>query len=388
VANYLVVAVAPSRAGSAQPDSVPPDPGNAVQLWIGSQGAFLSAGAPDRSSWPGPSEPGQRLDLPEAAGLGALHRWELVFTADDVLVYLDGDRVGSAAYRAPWQRADVSVAAFVASNGPVPLGARVALVGLTGSQPDGRPVQVLELNGYQQQPGGEQRFPVPAAPTAQSARLTAIIVSTGPENGVGPPRPPPEIFADVAGRPVELRRGPSTYPGDPSVWLSAELPVQALASDTTVAMRSADGAEFGAFEVQLELTHAVGTPVDAQQPRVDRPNQPALAEPRLAVRSGQRIVTGSDPAPRGKLDVDITVDSLSAQAVGLAGWVALRVELDGRRILDFPTATDGPAAAGTYHFALDTTDLANGYYPLVVTLIPDRPGVAPTTDRMTLYLTN
>ena len=389
--NYLVVGIAP-------PSPVP-SPVGGVRLLIGSQGAFLSVGTPV----PYQAEPGQRLDAAAAGGPGALHRWELVFTAEEVRAYLDGEQVGSVAYRAPWQRAEVSLAAFVASDDAVP--ARVALVGLTGPAPDGRAVELVELDSSAQQsapqqpgsqlPTAEQRFAVAAAPTVQAARLTGLLLGPGlvygpgAEQGYVPPQPPPEILADVGGVALELRRQPSGYPDDPSVGFSADVPAEAVHSATTLTLRSAGGAAFVAFQVELELTHQPGVALDVQQPSVDQPARPVLPEPRLTIRHGQLTVTGSDPAPRGKLDVEVEVDAVPAQAAGrgIAGWVALRAELDGRRILDFPTATDGPAAAGSYRFTLDTTDLADGYYPLVVTLIPDRPGLASTTDRMTLRLT-
>ncbi|HEY3260701.1 MAG TPA: hypothetical protein VGJ95_10605 [Pseudonocardiaceae bacterium] len=379
-ANYLVV-------GVAQPPPVL-TPASGVQLWIGSQGAFLTVGndSPDRPQL------GQRLD---GGSPGALHRWELVFTADEVRAYRDGEQVGSADYRAPWQRADVSLAAYVGGDPSWRVGARVGLVGFTGDAPDGRAVELVELVPEPVEPTTELHFAVPAAPTAQRASLTGVLVSPGPAYGPASVQdyrapPPPDVVAHIGGLPLELHRQPSGYPDDPSVWLSADVPASAVRGGGTLTLRSANGVTFVAVQAELEVTHQPGVVLDVQQPWVDRPAQPVLPTPRLTIRYRERTVTGSDPAPRGKLEVEVQVDGLPAQAVGrgVGGWVALRVELDGRRILDFPTATDGPAVAGSYRFTLDTTDLPNGYYPLVVSLIPERAGLAGTTERATLRLTS
>lgn len=376
--NYLVVSLAPPAPM--------PILDSGLQLRIGPDAAFLNVGAPG---------PGRRLGAPAGTpSPGALHRWELVFTADEVHVHLDGEQVGGMALRQPWQRADLQLAAYPA-GADVPVGARVALVGLTGPAPDGRAVELIGLGPDQQRPQTEQRFDIPTGlPTVQQATLTGFLASPGPDNRPGThedqqPQPPPDVLADIGGRPVELHRQPSGYPGDPSVWFSAQLPVEAVWSGSTLTVRSVGGAPI-VMVVWLELIHEPGTVLNLQQPRVDPPATPVLPQPSLTVRHGDRTIDGSDPAPRGKLEVNVEVDAVPAQAPGreVAGWVALRVELDDRRILDVPTATDGPAVTGSFQFTLDTTDLPDSHYQLVARLISDRPGPAGIPGRATLRLTS
>ena len=376
LSNELIVAVTTASAPYAEPD---------VQLRIGSTGAFL-----DFDGFrPGRPSTAQRLSTPHALSPGALHRWELVFTADQVQVFLDGEQIGSADHRPSWRQADVVLYPSLAQDDGRTAAARVALVGLTGPEPDGRAVEIVQVTRGGEQPGAEQRFPIPALPDVQSATLVGLLISTVATDPTRPPPPPSEVRAELGGQPLRLARQPNVDPAEPSFWFTADVPVAALASSTALTLRSVDGSEFAAVAVELKLVHRPGTVVDVQQPRVERVGQPATARPQVVVRHGQEIVGSGQPAPRARLDVEVRLDVSSAQSAAgeLAGIVALRVELEGRRILDFPTAVGGPAVTGSYRFTLDTTDLPPGsYQALTVSLIPDRPAVPNGVDRFTVRM--
>jgi hypothetical protein len=373
----LTIAVAP-------PPLPAPTAFASIQLRVSSHGVFLDIF--DGTANEPPVE--HRLDAPPPDGPGALHRWELVFTTDQVRVQRDGEPIGSVEHRPSWREADVSVSASVSddSGSTVPDGVRVGLVGLTGPAPDGRAVELTELNKGTDVPGTVQRFMIKAAPTVRAARVTGRAIDPTTVDG----RPPvqPDLVAEVDGRRVQLWRQPAGYPEGAGFWFAVDLPAQLLKPQVTLTLRAANGATFAAYGVELELTHEPGTVLDVPQPRVEQPARPSLVQPELVVRHGEQVVSSGQPAPRGPLEVEVRLDAVSAQTAGggLVGWVAVRAELDDRRILDFPTAADGPAVAGTYRFMLDTTTVPAGAPALVVSLIPDRPGIAYGSDRFIVRL--
>jgi hypothetical protein len=366
--NDLVIAIGQSSFFSP----------SGLTLRVNSRAAFLSTGVGTSGS--GPEE--QRLEGDALGGPGALHRWELVFTADEVRVLRDGQQVGSAPFRPDWRQADISIISLAIDVGDFAAGARVALVGLTGPAPDGRPSELIRLINFDPNSGDtEQRIPVGPAPTAEAARLRGVVVGhrTEPDKP-DKPNAAPEMTAELAGQRLEVRTTGTSDPENSSYWFDIDVPTDALREAGQLTMRSRDGSGFQVFELELAITHRSGTEVAATETRVQGPAAPRLPRPDLVIRSGERFLQGGDPVPRGILDIEVRPNAAWAQSVSgsLVGWVAVRVELDGRRILDHPTSVDGPAVAGRYRFTLDTTELPKGPLSLVVSLIPDRQGVANT----------
>lgn len=357
-----------------------------VRLRISSGGASLTIGAA-MLGWPREE---RQLAVPPVGSPGALHRWELVFTGDEVRALRDGVQVGSLGYRPPWRAAEVELAASVATAGVVPVGSRIGLVGLTGPVPDGVVVEQVDVTAGTEQPAAVRSFQIPIPQTVRSARLSGFAFAA-PVDAAGRP-PTPDIAGEIDGRPFELRRQPPGGPDEYSLNFTAELPLDRpgpqLDTQPTVTLRSADGTPFVAFGIQLELTHRPGTAVGTPRPRVTRPGPPSLPQPRLSVRQGQRVLVSGENAARGRLDVEVRLESVAAQAVTgeLAGCVAVRVRLGDRRLLDVPTVADGPAIAGSHRFTVDTTSLPGGEHRVTVEVVPDRPGLPYSTDGFVIAL--
>lgn len=309
---------------------------------------------------------GYRPPVAGAASPGALNRWELVFKTDRIEARRNGDLLASAPVTAPWQQSLVNITtgydAFGA--GQVRHASQVAFIGLTGTQADTRPVRVLDVD-----PGGS----VEHTAGAVAARLTAIAgrrLRAGPVQLVASVESPPgspQVLVNL--QPLDTER---------SAAYAADLPASLLGERLWVALRAPESEVF--FErIVLELTYPDGTELPVEQPDPDALRTPALPPMlQLQVRSpdsgsvlseGQRTRSAVHPV---RLEV---IDRSTSR--GLVPWIALQVELDGRRILTMPTAAEGPAIATRYEFSLDLSDVADGSHTLVVTLVPDRPGASP-----------
>jgi len=358
--------------------------GDSVVLRIGTGKSYLSSGF----------EPGiERERITELAqdgssGPGAMHRWELVFTEDEVRAVRNGEQVGAMSFRPPWRESSVALASFVIEESNPPRGARIGLLGLTGPAPDGRPTEVIRTEPRGGGPGtaaAEHRIPIDAVPTAETVRLTGFVGTVF--DGTAPEPPPaPTITAEYGGRPLTLRKLDFGGGSDSGGYMfEAEVAVDTVRAGGELVLRSADGTAFETYEVLLQIDHARGTELHDFSVHVDEHPGPRLAEPELTVRqNGKKVSSGQRVRP-GEVEVEVDARSVLAQgAGGIAGWVTLRVDLDGKRILDHPTALTGPAVAGRYRFLLKTGPLKNRSATLSVSLVPDRPGVAQTSEKFTV----
>lgn len=360
-------------------------PSGALMLRIGASGAYLDPSA----DFTGPNRQRDtdevKLDAPPG-GPGVLHRWELVFTTDEVRVLLDGNRVGGVRYRPTWRQGEVNLAPIIPPSNdgsPASDAVRVAFLGLTGPAPDGRPVDARELGPQVRNPAKEQRFDVPAVQTAAAATIGGLVVADGSTLDLPNQLPPaPEVVAELDGRriPLVVRRSDDD---SASYWFDAEVDAAQVRRGGALVLRSLRG-DFSAFNLLLEVKHRAGTGVATPTVTTATPARPRLPRGELVVRSGEnRLFT--DDTVRGP-EVQVELRLAPQQAPELAGWVALRAELDGRRILDHPTSTDGPAFTADYRFTIHTRDLAPGLLTLIVTLVPDRPGIDATTARFVLRI--
>ena len=368
----LIITVGAARAA----------PGDTVRLALRDGGAYLSAGQDPAVS----VEPPTRLDLPVVTGPGVVHRWELVFTADEVRVLQNGHQVGAAAFRPAWRETDVAVTIF--SGRPDEFGegtstAGVELVGLTGPAPDSRPTEVLRLSPGRFDSGGpDSSFTFRASPDAEEGRLTGTVFAGSPgERAARAPR----ITVEVGGRVVEVRTAVDAGRVGSGYAFEADVPADLLRAGGTIQVRTVDGTGVALYRVELEVTHRTGSRVDATPMRTVEPADPAMARPRLTVTRDGAPVTSAKPVRPGSFEVEVSVPAVTRKAP--AGWVAIRVELDGRAILVQPTGADGPAVTCSgLRFTLHVDDVQDSYQRLEVVLVPALSGVTPTKTQFTLRL--
>ncbi len=360
-----------------------------LMLRVGLRGAYLAGGS-DRFTG---TEVSVDLGQDGIGGPGALHRWELHFASNEVRALRNGEQVGSIPFRPTWREADVGLTSFmVVDDGPA-TAARVGLLGLTGPAPDGQPTEVVRppTSG---DPAAEHRVRFEAIPTAEEAKLIGFVASGGMDGGgegtPGEPPPAPVVVGEFAGRPVELRRVGVVDLADNGYAFEADIPPDLVRAGGELVMRSADGSSFAAYDSLLEVQHKAGTALRSRRLRVDRPTLPAMATPDVVVRQNGRVVSSGQRLRPGEVEVEIDTNAAMAQAVsgGLVGWVALRVDLDGKRILDHPTGVAGPSIAGRYRFVLKVGSIPGRSATMTVSLVPDRAGVAHTTDRFTVRVTD
>ncbi|HEY0639287.1 MAG TPA: fibronectin type III domain-containing protein [Pseudonocardiaceae bacterium] len=348
--------------------------GENVVLRVSVKGAFLSAGGADEV------QQAARLDEGAAGYPGAMRRWELVFTDAEVRVLTDGEQVGAVPYRADWDEAQLSVTAQQPFDSGLNGGTRVAMVGYTGDRAADRPAESIVIRPASEEAGGRQVVRLPGRDTAEAAVFSALVIGLAED---GSPDAP-EVVAEFGGRPLATtsdRTGHGTY------WLRAALTAEQARAGGDLVLRSVDGTPFSAYEIELRVDHRRGTALRLAEVRSSEVHDtPTMPRARIVVRRDGRVV---DPAERrvpGRLEFEVTVDSATAQGIGgsVVGWVALRVEFDGRPVLDLPTADDGPAVAGRYVFTLDTTSLGGISAGLQVMLVPDRRDVTPTVERVSV----
>lgn len=310
---------------------------------------------------------------PPASGTaspGALHRWELVFKTDSIEALRNGYRVASARATAPWSQAQVNITTGYAGYGGerIRSAAQVSFVGLTGKIEDPRPVKVLDVDA-----GGS----VEHSEGAIAARLTVVAGRRS--------RTPAQLVAEVEAPPGSQ---PAVIPLQPldvgrSAAYAADLPPELVGDRMWIAVQGTDSEVFFARLV-LELTYPEGADLGVARPEPEP--LPAVA-PRVAlfVRSpetGSTLTDGERTKPE-KHNVRLGVYDRSSSS-GIIPWVALRADLDGRRILTMPTATGGPAMATKYEFVLDLEGLPDGEHTLEVWLVPDRSSTQPARARISL----
>lgn len=363
-----------------------------VALGLYAGGGYLSVGVEEGRVglwWPGGQssdavEGLDELDPVAAVGPGVVHRWELVFTTDEVRVLQNGTQVGAVPFRPSWTSAAVSLSTANRrpgnTDGLTP-SARIETVGLTGPGPDGRAAEVLHLSPGLTSPGPGATFTYRPTPTADSGRLTARLYVNSPS---GQPKPP-LVVIETGGRSTELPAGADESPFSRGYAIALDIPGEQLRAGGTVTIRSDDPEVVSLYQVELQITHRAGAEVAEIPVRIEPAPAPRLPRPRLRVLRDGTPVNSSAPVAPGSFEVQVTVPPLSGTAS--PGWVAVRVLLDGRRILDVPTGADGPAVTCTgLRFTLHTDELDASYRRLEAVLVPAVAGVSPARDQYTLRL--
>ncbi len=334
--------------------------------------------------------PPHALTLPVVTAPGVFHRWELVFTTDELRVTQNDRLVGSVPFRPSWTEADVDVA--LNSGRPSEFGGaatvRLQQIGFTGPGPDGRATEVLRLSpGVVRSEVPESRFTYRATPTAESGRIVGTVFanSGGVDGNLGSTQPP-LIGVTVGGRPVEVRAATATIRFGRGYDFVADVPVDLVRAGGTIEVTAVDSSPVSLVEVELEIVHRPGADVPATTVGSADPAPLSLPRPRLRVsRAGTDVASGT-PVAAGSFDVEVDVPAV-AGAVAAVGWVAVRVELDGKPILVLPTGADGPAfTSAGLRFTLHVDDLPDSYRRLGITLVPARSGVNPTKAETTLRL--
>jgi hypothetical protein len=368
-------------------------PAERVALGLYAGGGYVSAGVEEGRAglwWPGGQQPADsvegldELDPVAAVGPGVTHRWELVFTTDEVRVLQNGTQVGAVPFRPSWTTAAVSLSTANRrpgnTDGLTP-SARIEKVGLTGPGPDGRATEVLHLSPGLTSSGPGAVFTYRPTPTADTGRLTALVYVNSPSG-----RPsPPLVVIETGSRTTELRATADESPFSRGYAIALDVPGEQLRAGGTVGIRSADPEVVSLYQVELEITHRAGAEVAEIPVRIEPGAAPRLPRPRLRVLRDGAPVNSSAPVAPGPFEVEVTVPPLSGSSS--PGWVAVRILLDGRRILDVPTGADGPAVTCTgLRFTLHTDELDAGYRRLEAVLVPAVAGVSPARDQYTLRL--
>lgn len=396
--RVLVIADTPPPA---PPRDLPGDPGqpdnelmmgvgpdsyfglDTVMLRVGSRQSYLMIGQePDGDAFT------VELDQDGAGGPGVQHRWELAFTGTEVHALRDGVRVGTAPYRPTWQESDVFVSAFVMADRGPSVRAGVSVVGLTGAPSDGQPTEVFRSTTMANEPTSENRIRVEATPTAARVTITGFISAYADQDTNGLPPPAPEVVGEFAGQQVTLRRrGPNTIDNSGYAY-QLELPVDGVRAGGDLILRSVDGSPFASSDASMEVRHEKGTVLRTRRVPTEKPTDLTLARPELVLRRGENTLISGQRLRGGEVQVEVDVSTMQTQhaSLGLVGWVALRVELDGERILDHPTAVSGPALIGRYRFTLKLDKLRGTSKTLLVKLVPDRNGVQESTASFTLRM--
>jgi hypothetical protein len=307
---------------------------------------------------------------PPTAGVtspGALHRWELVFCTDRIEAVRDGVLVASAPVTAPWREAQVNITTgYDGFGGRLRDPAQVSFVGITGEVRDARPVRVVDLEN-----GGS----VEHTAGAVAARLSAV---TG-RRYQGTPEP---LVASVQSPPGAPPVAVDMHPldADGSAAYVADLPAALLGDRLWVALRAPAAAMF--FErLVLELTYPAGTQLRVAQPTA-QPQEAAMPRLVLQARSPDTnsVLSEGQRTKPTRHSVRLAVFD-RAEPAGVVPWVALQVDIDGRRVLTMPTSAAGPAIATQYEFVVDLGNLPLGEHTLVATLVPDRKGIEPATTQ-------
>jgi hypothetical protein len=321
---------------------------------------------------------------------GVSVRWDVVLRSDGVQVERDGAVVGGGNVVPTFTEATALIG-FAGSEG---LRASIDLIGLSGAPtepPPLFPAPRVDFDRVVNAPGSRLQT-TGIGQEISGATGGQLRITLAPQHDLGQDD---QFTVDIGGKEIPARRAVPSQAGMAGVRLPivADIPADALVASEngqfiSVAVRGSSidrNLPTQVLTAELELTgQAPGiAPVpDAERP-LPRPN-PALGTPMATLHdaAGSPVPTPQD-VPRGRLVLDVQVDSAKAQRIvgGLAGLAGVELALDGKPLAGIPTVTDGPGVGGHWRIGLNTTGLATGSHTLQMTAI----GVDPSTPPVVGY---
>ncbi|HEX6343398.1 hypothetical protein [Umezawaea sp.] len=324
------------------------------------------------------------------ARLGVSQRWEVVLRRDGVRVLRDGALVAKGEVVPQWteatalvgvvgpsgERVHVDLIAFGGRSAPTPPlvpppDVRVEVGGPTADDPGARPLpdvlggllrmNVVHTDGSGVAPeftalvGGKVVVPLrPAVPgTAWRPESGYPVVADLPREAlVLLGRTEQVVVSVVTPRPMRIQLTHVDLELVPRPGARAA----AAPSTETEALNG----------VELDLARATGTVLDA---------------------SGEPVPDGK-PLQAGRLVLDVVLDGLegrrtTARLPGLAGFT---IRLDGDEVAGVPTTDDGPAVAGRWRLALNTSGLAPGPHMIEVKAFSTESTTRPASAFVSFFI--
>ncbi len=298
------------------------------------------------------------------ARLGVSQRWEVVLRRDGVRVLRDGALVAKGEVAPQWAEAT----ALVGIVGPSGERVHVDLIAFAGKATTPPPLVASPNIRVEAGGGTTSNQTVGSVADVLGGQLRMVVVHAD-GSGVAP-----EFTAVVGGkvtvplRPAVPGTGWLPESGYPVV---ADLPPEALLlfgqdEHLLVSVATPRTMRIQLTHVDLELAPRPGAPTPAAPTVETEPlngDELALARANGKVldASGQPLPDGK-PLQAGRLVLDVVLDGLegrrtTARLPGLAGFT---IRLDGDQVASIPTAEEGPAVAGRWRLALNTSGLAPG----------------------------
>lgn len=325
-----------------------------------------------------------------AARLGVSQRWEVVLRRDGVRVLRDGALVAKGEVAPQWTEAT----ALVGSVGPSGERVHVDLIAFAGRAATAPPLVPsppirVEIGGGTA--GGTSQELVP---DVLGGQLRMSIVHTD-GSGVAP-----EFTALVGGK-VTLPLRPAV-PGtawrpESSFPVVADLPPEALAligpdKHLLVSVVTPRPMRIQLTHVDLELVPRPGAPTAAApSTETEALNGVELdlarTDGKVLDASGQPVPDGR-PLQAGRLVLDVVLDGLegrrtTARLPGLAGFT---IRLDGDQVASVPTTDEGPAVAGQWRLALNTSGLSPGPHMIEIKSFSTEEAIRPVSAFVSFFI--
>ncbi|TWP51535.1 hypothetical protein FKR81_15165 [Lentzea tibetensis] len=296
---------------------------------------------------------GTSKSLPQAPP-GLSSRWELVITPSGIRAERDGQVVATSPFVPPWQEATalVGVAALAGDR----TRAGIDLVGFRGGAtkpPELGPTPDLNVDVNIPRPA-----PEPKLPGVSGGHLRLVIV---PAEAMDPNMKVLFGGAEVTLRPalpgIEWQAG-IEYPA------IADLPPEAITEPIRASLTSATRVQVTHADVELTPTPGSSHPPPSTPTEPLSGQHTRLAQPRaeLLDATAQPVPQGEGLA-RGRLVLEVRMDSLASAVSGLAGF---DVRMDDTRIATVATAADGPGVGGRWRISLNTSTLSTSPHTIEI----------------------
>ncbi|GLZ32488.1 hypothetical protein Lesp02_46760 [Lentzea sp. NBRC 105346] len=315
---------------------------------------------------------GSSQSLPHAVP-GISVRWELVLTPGGVRAERDGVPVATSPYVPSWQSATALVGLAALAGDSTRVG--VDLIGFRGGKTDtptlvpSPPIDVQVTSSAPPAP------PKPAVVGGGQLRI-ALVPAEAQD---------PQMKLLIGGAELTLKPAVPGTPWQPGVEYQAIADLDSVPTPLNAALRSATRVQV--THVDIELFPEPGARPPSPGPTVTDPlrsRDKMLARPRVDLldASGQPMGEGA-AVPRGRLVLEVRLDSLSGSVSGLAGF---DVRLDDSRIATVSTTADGPGVAGRWRISLNTATLSQSPHTIELRAFSTDPGVATESTYVSFLL--